>query len=368
MSSNDERENTLNALLVEMDGFKSTDSVVVLAATNRVDILDPALLRPGRFDRQIYVDKPDIKGREAIAKVHLEGKVLKEKPESMARRIASLTPGLTGAEISNICNEAAIFAARRDKNEIDFDDFESAIDRVVGGLEKKNAIITPEEKKTVAYHEAGHATVSWMLEYGDPLVKVTIVPRGPAALGYAQYLPKELHLYTKAQLMDKLYTALGGRASEEILIGKCSSGSANDLEQCTNIAYQMIASFGMSDKIGYVNYGSMQKDSFIKPYSDITARDIDMEVKELLKEAYEKTKEIVKANEEKIKELGELLLEKETITQADAKEILGERKWSNPKEYEEFLDLSWREKDKKVKEEKKDEKKEKKEEDDEKKE
>ena len=266
--ANDERENTLNSLLVEMDGFATDSGVIILAATNRPDILDSALLRPGRFDRQISIDKPDIIGREHIFKVHL--KPLKLSEDVDPKKLAAQTPGFAGAEIANVCNEAALIAARRDKTSVDMQDFQDAIDRVIGGLEKKNKIISPEEKKIVAYHEAGHAVAGWFLEHADPLVKVSIVPRGVAALGYAQYLPKEQFLYTTEQLIDEMCMTLGGRAAEEIIFGKISTGALSDLERITKMAYSMVTVYGMNDKIGNISfYDSKQSGdyNFTKPYS-----------------------------------------------------------------------------------------------------
>ncbi|WP_339605797.1 ATP-dependent zinc metalloprotease FtsH, partial [uncultured Roseivirga sp.] len=250
--SNDERENTLNSLLVEMDGFATDSGVIILAATNRPDVLDQALLRPGRFDRQISIDKPDLVGREAIFKVHLAP--IKMDKNIDAKKLAAQTPGFAGAEIANVCNEAALIAARRDKKAVDMDDFQHAIDRVIGGLEKKNKLISPEEKKIVAYHEAGHAVAGWFLEHADPLVKVSIVPRGVAALGYAQYLPKEQFLYQTEQLMDEMCMTLGGRAAEEIVFGKISTGALSDLERVTKVAYSIVTVYGMNDKIGHISY------------------------------------------------------------------------------------------------------------------
>ena len=276
--ANDERENTLNSLLVEMDGFATDSGVIILAATNRPDVLDSALMRPGRFDRQISIDKPDIIGREAIFKVHLQP--LKLDADVIAKEIAAQTPGFAGAEIANVCNEAALIAARKDREAVTMQDFQDAIDRVIGGLEKRNKIISPEEKKIVAYHEAGHAVVGWYLEHANPLVKVSIVPRGIAALGYAQYLPKEQFLYTTEQLIDEMCMAFGGRAAEDLIFGKISTGALSDLERITKMAYSMVTIYGMNNKIGNISfYDSKQSEySFNKPYSEATSKVIDEEV------------------------------------------------------------------------------------------
>jgi AFG3 family protein len=288
--ANDERENTLNSLLVEMDGFATDSGVIILAATNRPDVLDSALLRPGRFDRQISIDKPDIGGREHIFKVHL--KPIKLSKDVDVKKLAAQTPGFAGAEIANVCNEAALIAARRDKVEVDMQDFQDAIDRVIGGLEKKTKIISPEEKRIVAYHEAGHAVAGWFLEHADPLVKVSIVPRGVAALGYAQYLPKEQFLYQTEQLIDEMCMTFGGRAAEEIVFNKISTGALSDLERITKMAYSMVTVYGMNKEIGNISfYDSKQSDySFNKPYSEATAEKIDKEVKKIIDNAFERTK------------------------------------------------------------------------------
>ena len=288
--SNDERENTLNSLLVEMDGFSTDSGVIILAATNRPDVLDSALLRPGRFDRQISIDKPDLRGREEIFKVHVRS--LKLSDGVNIKNLAAQTPGFAGAEIANVCNESALIAARKNKNSIEMVDFQDAIDRVIGGLEKKNKIISPEEKKIVAYHEAGHAVAGWYLEHADPLVKVSIVPRGIAALGYAQYLPKEQFLYQTDQLLDEMCMALGGRAAEEIIFGKISTGALSDLERITKMAYSIVSVYGMNKNIGNLSFfDSKQSDyNFTKPYSDSTAEKIDQEVKRIIDNAYNRTK------------------------------------------------------------------------------
>jgi AFG3 family protein len=324
--SNDERENTLNQLLTEMDGFGTNMGVIILAATNRADILDRALLRAGRFDRQIHVELPDLNEREAIFKVHL-------RPIKMAKNfdvsfLAKQTPGFSGADIANVCNEAALIAARKNKTTVEKQDFLDAIDRIVGGLERKNKIISIGEKKTIAYHEAGHATVSWLLEYASPLVKVTIIPRG-RALGAAWYLPEERQITTREQLLDEMAYALGGRASEELVFGKISTGALSDLEKITKQAYAMVSFFGMSEKVGNVSFydSSGQSDfGFTKPYSEKTAEIIDHEVKMIIEESYERSKEVLKANLKGLIVLAELLLEKEVIFSEDLERIFGKRK------------------------------------------
>lgn len=334
--SNDERENTLNSLLVEMDGFATDSGVIILAATNRPDVLDNALLRPGRFDRQISIDKPDKNGREAIFKVHL--KPLKLSKEVESKKLSAQTPGFAGAEIANVCNEAALIAARKDKKAVDMDDFESAIDRVIGGLEKKNKIISPEEKKIVAYHEAGHAVAGWFLEHANPLVKVSIVPRGLAALGYAQYLPKEQFLHQTEQLIDEMCMTLGGRAAEEIVFGKISTGALSDLERITKMAYSMVSVYGLNDKIGNVSfYDSKQNDyNFQKPYSESTAQIIDEEVKKIIDEAYQRTKELLSSKKKELEILAKELLEKEMLYQSDLEKLIGKRPFDTKTTYEEY--------------------------------
>ncbi len=334
--SNDERENTLNSLLVEMDGFATDSGVIILAATNRPDVLDNALLRPGRFDRQISIDKPDKNGREAIFKVHL--KPLKLSKEVESKKLSAQTPGFAGAEIANVCNEAALIAARKDKKAVDMDDFESAIDRVIGGLEKKNKIISPEEKKIVAYHEAGHAVAGWYLEHANPLVKVSIVPRGLAALGYAQYLPKEQFLHQTEQLMDEMCMTLGGRAAEEIVFGKISTGALSDLERITKMAYSMVSVYGLNDKIGNVSfYDSKQSDyNFQKPYSESTAQIIDEEVKKIIDEAYLRTKKLLQGKKKELEILAKELLEKEMLYQSDLEKLIGKRPFDTKTTYEEY--------------------------------
>lgn len=329
--SNDERENTLNQLLTEMDGFGTNMGVIILAATNRADILDRALLRAGRFDRQIHVELPDLNEREAIFKVHLRP-IKMEKNFDIAF-LAKQTPGFSGADIANVCNEAALIAARKNKTVVEKQDFLDAIDRIVGGLERKNKIISMEEKKTIAYHEAGHATVSWLLEHASPLLKVTIIPRG-RALGAAWYLPEERQITTREQLLDEMAYALGGRASEELVFGKISTGALSDLEKVTKQAYAMVSFFGMSKKVGNISFydSSGQSDfGFTKPYSEKTAELIDREVKLIIEESYERAKDVLKANMKGLTELAELLLEKEVIFSEDLERIFGKRKGEKAK-------------------------------------
>ena len=328
---NDERENTLNQLLTEMDGFGTNTGVIVMAATNRADVLDKALIRPGRFDRQIYVDLPDLVERKEIFEVHL--KPLKLSKDIDRNFLARQTPGFSGADIANVCNEAALIAARNTKKNIEKQDFLDAMDRIIGGMEKKSKIISPIEKKTIAYHEAGHATVSWMLQYASPLVKVTIVPRGKS-LGAAWYLPEERQLTTTQQLEDEMCAALGGRASEEIFFGKISTGALSDLEKVTKQAYAMISIYGMSNKIGNISYydSSGQSNGFTKPYSEERAKIIDDEVTKLVEKQYERAKKVLLKNKEKLEKLANSLLENEVIFKSDLEEIFGERKW---KSYEE---------------------------------
>jgi cell division protease FtsH len=335
---NDERENTLNSLLVEMDGFGSDSGIIILAATNRPDVLDSALLRPGRFDRQISVDVPDINGREAIFKVHL--KPVKIAEEVDPKKLAAQTPGFAGAEIANVCNEAALLAARRGKTQVEMKDFQDAIDREIGGLEKKNKLISPEEKEIVAFHEAGHAITGWFLEHANPLVKVSIVPRGIAALGYAQYLPREQYLYRTEQLFDEMCMALGGRAAEEVVFGKISTGALSDLEKITKMAYSMVTIYGMNDKIGNVSFydsKGQNEYSFTKPYSDQTAQMIDEEVKKLIDLAYNTTKELLVEKRDKLDILAKELLKREIIYQHDLEELIGKRPFEKETSYQEFL-------------------------------
>ena len=324
-SGNDERENTLNQLLTEMDGFASNSGVIILAATNRADVLDKALLRAGRFDRQIYVDLPDLIERKEIFQVHL--KPLKLHNEVDVEFLAKQTPGFSGADIANICNEAALIAARNNKKAVEKQDFLDAVDRIIAGLEKKNKIITSQEKRVIAFHEAGHATVSWMLEYASPLVKVTIVPRG-RSLGAAWYLPEERQLTTFEQIFDEMCAALGGRAAEDVIFGKVSTGALSDLEKITKQAYASIVYYGLNDKIGNISYydsSGQQEYTFGKPYSEETSKIIDQEVKKMVDKAYIRTKEILIQQKEKLSILAEKLLEKEVIFRDDLELIFGKR-------------------------------------------
>lgn len=322
-SSNDERENTLNQLLTEMDGFGTNSGVIILAATNRADILDKALMRAGRFDRQIHVDLPELKEREEIFKVHLAK--LKLDKDLDTTFLSKQTPGFSGADIANVCNEAALIAARHNKPAIDKQDFLDAIDRIVAGLEKRSKIIPPEEKKTIAFHEAGHATVSWLLPHANPLLKVTIIPRGKA-LGAAWYLPEERQITTKEQMMDEMAATIGGRAAEEIINGKISTGALSDLEKLTKQAYAMVSYFGMSEKVGHVSfYDSSDGYGFNKPYSEKTAELIDMEAKELIDAAHSKALEVLRSNMEGFTKLANLLLEREVIFTDDMEAIFGPR-------------------------------------------
>ena len=324
-SSNDERENTLNQLLTEMDGFGTNSGVIILAATNRADILDKALMRAGRFDRQIHVELPDLKEREEIFKVHLRN--LKLADDFDLEFLAKHTPGFSGADIANVCNEAALTAARKNKTAIEKQDFLDAVDRIIGGLERKSKIITPEEKKSIAHHEAGHATVSWLLPHANPLFKVTIVPRGQA-LGAAWYLPEERQLVTKEQMIDEMCSLIGGRVAEEIVNGQPSTGALNDLERLTKMAYGMVTFYGMSEKVGNLSFydstGARGYD-FTKPYSEKTAELIDKEVKELIEMIHERTKRILSENSEGFMQLDALLLEKEVIFADDLERIFGPR-------------------------------------------
>lgn len=327
MGSNDERENTLNQLLTEMDGFDTNSGVIILAATNRADILDRALMRAGRFDRQIHVELPDLNERAEIFRVHL--RPLKLGEDVKVEFLAKQTPGFSGADIANVCNESALIAARKNREAVTKQDFLDAVDRIIGGLEKKNKIISQEEKKTIAYHEAGHATISWLLEHAHPLVKVTIVPRGKA-LGAAWYLPEERSITTKDQLLDEMASALGGRAAEELIFGKISSGAQNDLEKVTKQAYAMVSIFGMSEKVGNVSFydSTGQSDyTFTKPYSEKTAELIDEEVKILIDSQYERAKKVLKDSAEGHAKLANLLLEREVIFSEDLEEIFGKRPW-----------------------------------------
>jgi AFG3 family protein len=338
MQSNDERENTLNQLLVEMDGFGTDKGVIILAATNRPDVLDPALLRPGRFDRQISIDKPDLNGREQIFKVHL--KPVKVSQDVDAYKLALQTPGFAGAEIANVCNEAALIAARRGKKHVEMQDFNDAIDRVIGGLEKKNKLISPEEKKIIAYHEAGHAICGWFLEHADPLVKVSIVPRGVAALGYAQYVPKEQFLYTTEQLSDVMCMTLGGRAAEDIVFGRISTGAQNDLERITKMAYAMVTIYGMNNRIGNLSFNDPNQDyRFAKPYSEEMAKAIDEEVQKIIQEAYRRTKELLAEKRGQLESVAQELLTKEIIFKADMERLIGKRPFEEHKMHDDLTKL-----------------------------
>ena len=334
---NDERENTLNQLLTEMDGFGTNVGVIILAATNRADVLDRALLRAGRFDRQIHVDLPDLIERGQIFEVHL--KPLKLDKNVKVDFLAKQTPGFSGADIANVCNEAALIAARSNKKKVDKQDFHDAVDRIVGGLERKNKLIAPHEKKTIAFHEAGHATVSWLLEHANPLLKVTIIPRGKA-LGAAWYLPEERQITTTEQLLDEMAAALGGRASEEMTFGKISTGALNDLEKITKQAYAMVSYFGMSEKVGNLSFydsTGQNEFSFNKPYSEKTAELIDEEVKHLIDEAYNKAREVLKKNKKGLTQLAGLLLEKEVIFSEDLEKIFGKKRGNITKETQAML-------------------------------
>lgn len=324
MMSNDERENTLNQLLVEMDGFGGDSGIIILAATNRPDVLDTALLRPGRFDRQITIDRPDVKGREDIFRVHL--KPIKVSQTLDIHKLAEQTPGFAGADIANICNEAALIAARKGKEAVDMSDFNDAIDRVIGGLEKKNKIIAPHEKEIIAYHEAGHAICGWFLEHAYPLLKVTIVPRGTAALGYAQYTPKEQYLYNTDQLLDQICMTLGGRAAEQIFFGKISTGASNDLQQVTRTAYSMITVYGMNSKVGNMSYyDPQQENQFTKPFSEETGKLIDEEARELVSIAYQRTLDLLTEKRGEVEKLAKELLEKEVLFKSDVEALIGKR-------------------------------------------
>jgi len=340
---NDERENTLNQLLVEMDGFSTDKGVILMAATNRPDILDNALLRPGRFDRQIGIDRPDLQGREAIFKVHL--KHIRTSTDIDPHTLAEMTPGFAGAEIANVCNEAALVAARKNKKSVEMDDFNYALDRVIGGLEKKNKIISPKEKEIIAYHEAGHAICGWYLKYASPLVKVTIVPRGIGTLGYAQYLPKEEYITRTEALLDRMTMTLGGRAAEKIVFDKISTGAQNDLDQVTKMAYSMISVFGMNDKVGNVSFYGMSQDNFNKPYSDETANLIDEEVRLLIDRQYLAAQTLLKEKRKELDILANQLLEKEVLLKSDVERLIGKRPFPDIEEHKPLF-----EKDEKYKE------------------
>ncbi|MBO7489842.1 MAG: ATP-dependent zinc metalloprotease FtsH [Bacteroidales bacterium] len=333
-NANDERENTLNQLLTEMDGFGTNNGVIVMAATNRADILDRALLRAGRFDRQIYVELPDIEERKAIFEVHMKG--LKLGNDIDKDFLSKQTPGFSGADIANVCNEAALVAARKNKKLIEKQDFLDAIDRIVGGLEKRTKVITTEEKRTIAYHESGHASVSWLLRWGNPLVKVTIVPRGKA-LGAAWYLPEERQITTYEQMFDEITSLVAGRAAEEVVFGQISTGALNDLERATKMAFSLVAYYGMSPKVGNISYydSTGQNDwNFTKPFSEQTNQDIDSEVKRMVEEAYQRAKDIILGSREKLDQLANLLFEREVIFREDVEQIYGPRPWSEEQKTE----------------------------------
>ncbi|AEA44644.1 ATP-dependent zinc metalloprotease FtsH [Fluviicola taffensis] len=329
-NSNDERENTLNQLLTEMDGFGTNSGVIILAATNRADVLDAALMRAGRFDRQIYVDMPDLNERKEIFQVHL--KPIKLEKNMDVDFLSKQTPGFSGADIANLCNEAALIAARQNKKFVEKQDFLDAVDRIIGGLEKKNKIITKEEKRSIAFHEAGHATTSWLLEHAHPLVKVTIVPRG-RSLGAAWYLPEERQITTTEQILDDMCSALGGRAAEQLIFGKISTGALSDLEKVTKQAYAMVSIYGLNDRVGNVSfYDSQGRDSFTKPYSEDTARIIDEEASKLIETQYQRALKILSENKDKLSALADKLLDKEVIFKEDLEEIFGKRLWASEEE------------------------------------
>ena len=345
-NSNDERENTLNQLLTEMDGFGTNSGVIILAATNRADVLDGALMRAGRFDRQIYVDMPDLNERKEIFEVHL--KPLKLEKNLDVDFLSKQTPGFSGADIANLCNEAALIAARNDKKQVEKQDFLDAVDRIVGGLEKKNKIITPSEKKAIAFHEAGHATVSWLLEHAHPLVKVTIVPRGQS-LGAAWYLPEERSITTTEQILDEMCSALGGRAAEELIFGKISTGALSDLEKVTKQAYAMVSIYGLNEKIGNISYfDSRGADMFTKPYSDDRARVIDEEVSKMIEAQYARALDLLSKNKDKLTELANKLLSHEVIFKEDLESVFGKREWEDEKKEPEASTTKPEEKSEKI--------------------
>ncbi len=336
--SNDERENTLNQLLTEMDGFGTNSGVIIIAATNRADVLDSALMRAGRFDRQIYVDMPDLNERKEIFQVHL--KPIKLETGIDIDFLAKQTPGFSGADIANLCNEAALIAARKDKKFVQKQDFLDAVDRIVGGLEKKNKIITKDEKKAIAYHEAGHATISWLLEFAHPLVKVTIVPRGQS-LGAAWYLPEERSITTTEQILDQMCSALGGRAAEQLVLGKISTGALSDLEKVTKQAYAMVSIYGLNERVGNISfYDSQGRDTFTKPYSEDTAKIIDEEVSKMIEEQYQRAIQILSENKDKLTLLAEKLLSAEVIFKEDLVDIFGKRPWEKEEDQIEFVATS----------------------------
>lgn len=339
---NDERESTLNQLLVEMDGFGTKEHIVVLAGTNRPDVLDPALMRPGRFDRHIAIDRPDIGGRRQIFKVHLGPLKLASDltVDTIAEKLALLTPGFSGADIANVCNEAALRAARRDGDSVTEDDFDGAIERVIAGLERKSRVLGKNEKKTVAYHEAGHAVCGWFLEYADPLLKVSIIPRGVGALGYAQYLPKERFLFSTQQLLDRMCMTLGGRVAEEIFFGEITTGAQDDLQKITKMAHEVASNYGMDPTIGPISYGGQQgqQESFNKPFSEATAQEIDGAVRKMIKEAHTRTTELLTKHKADVEKVAALLLEKEVITREDMRHLLGKRPFDHADEMDVYIE------------------------------
>ncbi|KAJ3028235.1 AAA ATPase afg3 [Rhizophlyctis rosea] len=337
MGGNDERESTLNQLLVEMDGFGSSEHVVVLAGTNRPDVLDPALLRPGRFDRHIAIDRPDIKGRVEIFKVHLRPIKTTEDLDRLSRKLAALTPGFSGADVANVCNEAALIAARGMADTVTEKHFEAAIERVIAGLEKKSRVLSPEEKKIVAHHEAGHAVAGWFLQHAHPLLKVSIIPRGVGALGYAQYLPKEEYLHSTEQMLDMMCMTLGGRASESIFFGSITTGAQDDLQKVTKMAYAQVMTYGMNPRLGNISYGRGDEEKFQKPYAEETGRLIDEEVRKIIAGAYQRTIELLTERRESVEKVAKLLLEKEVIGREDMIRLLGPREWPEGGNYVEYL-------------------------------
>ena len=333
---NDERESTLNQLLVEMDGFGTQEHVVVLAGTNRPDVLDPALMRPGRFDRHIAIDRPDVSGRKGIFTVHLKPLKLADELSDtnvLAQKLAVLTPGFSGADIANVCNEAALHAARKESEWVSEKDFESAIERVIAGLERKSRVLSPEEKKTVAYHEAGHAVCGWFLEHADPLLKVSIIPRGVGALGYAQYLPPDRYLLSTPQMLDRICMTLGGRVSEEIFFGQenITTGAQDDLQKITRMAFEACANYGMNNVIGPVSYGGAQgqKENWTKPFSEKTGEMLDAEVRKMITDAHQRTTELLTKHREDVEKVAKLLLDKEVISREDMIDMLGKRPFAN---------------------------------------